>query len=398
MRVVRTALALTSLMALGGLGCAKTPVRTAMADESTPPRAKVLAHTDLGGAVKSNTVDVTQSGGGMIELPGPKTRPVRPHLELAAAPDGGFAARVVRGDGAALPLALRISDGHAKTLPLPHAPHAVAPAAEGGVWALDDQGLARYDASGKEVVHIARDALTGPGLVATRSGGVWVVGDAQATLITADGSRGQDLPFAYLWPTLGPNDAICGLERGSNTLHCVAPDGRDEPEHATFRFQPLERLLAVTDQAALSLAGATIRRQTRQGEQEISIQAAGLAGDSQPFVATRAGDTLHLHAAPKGTPATLKLPPSAPKMGAFPVVSIQGGKVLAYAQDRAVRFAANGSVDADFRVDEPRLRRDLFPAQWALAPTGTFASGDASTLAVATSGPSGVAVIALTLP
>jgi hypothetical protein len=63
-----------------------------------------------------------------------------------------------------------------------------------------------------------------------------------------------------------------------------------------------------------------------------------------------------------------------------------------------VRFAADGAVDADFPVDAPAYRRDVFPLAWTLAPTGAYACLDGDAVVVSTSGPLGAALIAVALP
>src|SRR6185295_5093726 len=81
---------------------APMPTSSSSAEPLTVVTSTVVPWSRLSGAA---VVDVGASPGG-IELPGPRTRPVRPHLELSGGP-AGIAARVVQGDGKVSTLALR---------------------------------------------------------------------------------------------------------------------------------------------------------------------------------------------------------------------------------------------------------------------------------------------------
>jgi len=355
----------------------------------------MFAEIDLGDRSRLNTVDVTRDGGGLMELPGPRTRPVRPHLELSDGRDG-VVGRVVRGDGRALPLAIVLSDGSATTVRLESEPLALAPRADGGVWALSPGGLIGYSADGAMSTHVD---VSGQALVAAGSS-VWVVSQGAAVFVDGEGSS---LSRPIEWRAndrLATSDqALCGISKSDPPhLTCIDPDGT-ERRYAVPALEPLEQLLYVGgDGELVTLSGSTVRRhRSDDAPTQTIIQAAGIDEDGAPFVG--GSDDEGVHSLTVGqTVSQLPGAPDAPELGVMPVVARRGATSLAYAQDRAVWYDTDGQIASSFSVDDDRYRDDVFPLAWHLAPVRGIAAISAEEVLVSTSGPTGLVVLGVTLP
>ncbi|HEX7839553.1 MAG TPA: hypothetical protein VF469_18890, partial [Kofleriaceae bacterium] len=214
-------------------------------------------------------VDVAPSSGGMLELPGPRARPVRPHLELSASP-AGTAARVVQGDGKVIALALREGD----VIPLPAPPAAVA-ARSDGVWAMYRDSLVAHDRQG---VPRHKIALSGVALVGSASDAAWVASNEQAWYVEAGGAvRG---PFAWRDPLASfvTGDRLCARDRhDARTVTCLASDGTASKAVLAVALAPLEQPIALDGARLVTLQGVTLRR--RRGADLLgtwTLQGAGL--------------------------------------------------------------------------------------------------------------------------
>ncbi|HMG58080.1 MAG TPA: hypothetical protein VK601_31480 [Kofleriaceae bacterium] len=355
--------------------------------------ATVIPWSRLPGAA---VVDVGRPTGGApigeIELPGPRTRPVRPQLELAASP-AGLAARVIQGDGAAAALAIRNDE----VIALPAAPLAVA-ARSDGIWALYRDGLIDHDRHGAVRRKLA---LSGVALIGAAGDAVWLAASDQAWHIDAAGAIHGPVAWRDPLTAFAAGDRLCARDRRDpRALVCIAPGGATAPVALAVALAPLEHPIALDADRLITLQGTTVR--VRRGGDlvaEWTLQVAGVDAARAGFAVTAttgatAGQVaLWRPAAGATSPVARRF--AAPGPGSLSAASVDGDAVTLYGQGRAVTQRTAAAPAIPTAIDEAAYRAAIFPAAWEMAPVhGIAARGDGS-IAVAASGPTGAAVIEL---
>jgi hypothetical protein len=325
------------------------------------PRIEVYGPLPAEGPVRLDVVDVDWSAGGaVLNVPGPRRKPVRPYLEPFPTATQAVGARAVRGDGQVAPAAV-VARGGLSVIPLPAPPLAVAPRSD-GAWALFRSHLAHHDASGAEVRKVP---LTGVILVAGPDDAVWVVGLETAHHVAADGA----VHGPYAW-------------RGD--VHSVASGGR----------LCTSKGAAPGTMACLDPAGAE-NTQPVPSAPRLNIQGAGLAPGGHGFVSTldQAGVQLSVDGA---AARRLPLPPGVPAQGPFGVAAVEEQRSLAMGLEHGAWYKGD-QVDRAFAIDEAVYRNELFPHAWRLAPTRLVGLSDGS-LVVSASGPAGMVLLKVPAP
>jgi hypothetical protein len=352
----------------------------------------------------AQVVDVAAPSGGAFEVPGPRQRPVRPWLELASSP-AGVAARLVQGDGTTAAVALRGDQV------VPIGAGALAVSARGdGLWVMYRDHLVHHDAAG---VERRRVELAAVAMVGAPDDAVWLASNDQAWHVDAAGAvRG---PYAWAQPlaSFALGAELCARDkRDARALRCLAPDGAEAPRQLAFELAPLEQPLRVDGERVLTLQGVTVR--LRRGAElvaTLTLQGAGLdaAGRGFAIAAEAAGATGAAPGAVAGAATEWVLWQQATAAGGsletrrFPRVgggglgaaAVNGEQVMLYGQGQVAlhRRGAPGELAA---VDEAEYRQAIFPQGWVLSPRSAVAvaqSSDGAGLVVATSGPTGVALV-----
>jgi hypothetical protein len=357
------------------------------AEALTVVTSTVFSWSRLSGAA---VVDVGPSSGGMLELPGPRTRPVRPHLELASAPSG-IAARVVQGDGKVAALALRDGD----VIPLAAPPLAVA-ARSDGVWAMYRDNLIAHDRQGAPRHKIA---LSGVALVASTGDAAWVASNEQAWHV--DGGGAVHGPFAWRDPLTAfvSGDKLCARDRhDARMLTCLASDGTVSTEGLAVALAPLEQPIALEGNRLVTLQGVTLR--LRRGGELVgawTLQVAGLDAAGAGFVVSVSDGKLALWrpVAAAGAPPSRVFP--APGSSALSAASVAGEDVTLYGQGWSTSY--HGATAAPpIQIDEAAYRAAIFPSAWEMAPQHAITVRGDGTIVVAGSGAAGAALVELRAP
>lgn len=356
---------------------------SSFAEPLTVVTSTVLSWSRLSGAA---VVDVGASpGGGEIELPGPRTRPVRPHLELSGGP-AGIAARVVQGDGKVSALALR----EGEVVPLAAPPLAVA-ARSDGVWAMYRDGLVAHDRQGAARHKVA---LSGVALIAGANDAVWVAGTEQAWHVDAGGIVHG--PFAWREPlaACASGDRLCARDRkDARTVNCLASDGTVSTIALGVALAPLEQPIALEGNRLVTLQGVTLRQ--RRGGDLLgawTLQVAGLDAAGAGFAITASDGELALW-----RPAAAARVFSAPGSGALSAAIVVGEDVTLYSQGWSTRHHG-ATAGAPTQIDEASYRTAIFPSAWEMSSQHAIAVRGDDTIVVAGSGPAGAALVELRAP
>lgn len=376
------------------------PDRTAKAEPmSSQPSAAVNASPLVGPPAlvpwshlpSAQIVEVGPPSGGAIELPGPRTRPVRPWLELSSSP-AGVAARVVQGDGAVAAQALRGE----QVVPIGAGALAVS-ARSDGLWVMYRDHLVHHDLAGVERRRVELAAVT---LVGAPGDAVWVAGNDQAWHVDAAGAVRGPYPWSQPLTSLPIGAELCARDkREARTLACLSPDGAAAPRQLPFELLPLEQLLSLDGDRAITLQGATLR--VRRGAEvsfEQTFQGAGRDAAGRGFAISALPDGLALWqqaTAAGGTPGVRRFPRVGP--GSLSAASIDAERISLYGQGQVAlhRGAAAAELAA---VDESAYRQAIFPAAWVLSPRASIAATSGGVLTLAASGPEGVALVPVTVP
>lgn len=126
----------------------------------------------------------------------------------------------------------------------------------------------------------------------------------------------------------------------------------------------------------------------------LAIAAAGLDAGQRSFAVTSEGVALAVwrqSVRGRSLEASAEGRRFSSEIGLPEAASIEGAEVAFYA--RGQRSAHRGDWPLVMSVDEERYRHEVFPASWALSPRGAVAVWGRGEVAVATSGPDGIAVI-----
>lgn len=388
--------ALTVALAAAANGCGSPAAAPApdqnrkpapMSTQSPSPSAALTVATatafpwsKLPGAA---VVDVGPPSGGALELPGPRTRPVRPHLELSASP-AGIAGCVVQGDGKVIALALREGD----VIPLPAPPLAVA-AQRNGIWAMYRDGLVIHDRQGAPQRRIA---LSGVALIASAGDAVWVMSTEQAWHVDAGGAVHGPFPWHDPLASFPSGGRLCARDRqDARAVACLASDGTASTVGLAVALAPLEQPIALDGDRLVTLQGVTVR-QRRGGVLlgEWTLQAAGLDPAGAGFAMSASDGKLTLWR-PAGSSLARVLP--APGPGALSAASVSGDDVMLYSQGRSTRHHG-----APVQIDEAAYRTAIFPSAWEMSPRHAIAVRGDGTIVVAGSGPTGAALVELRAP
>ncbi len=216
----------------------------------------LVASVPWGQDLREEVVTVSQpTGGSILELPGPRERPVRPALDLLAAP-GGIAARIVRGDGHVQPVVARIRP--VRYVAVDEPPLAVCAREDGGLWVLESSVLTNYDDAGSRRFTVPVTAAS------LQSGGenrTWLVSLESVSFVESDGSiRG---PYSWLGglQVAAFGSDLCALtKKPPRQLICIMPAGEINVRDVNPEPGPFEALLAATDSGLITLSGGTLRR------------------------------------------------------------------------------------------------------------------------------------------
>ncbi|HEX3760096.1 MAG TPA: hypothetical protein VHW23_15375 [Kofleriaceae bacterium] len=326
-------------------------------------------------------LDVGPPSGGALELPGPRRRPVRPHLELSGAP-AGIAGRVVQGDGKVLALAVRDGD----VIPLAAPPLAVA-ARSHGIWAMYRDGLVGHDLHGAPQHRVA---VSGVALIAGAGDAVWVASTEKAWHVDAGGTVAG--PFAWHDPlaSFPHGGRLCTRDRkDARVVTCLASDGSAATVGLAVALAPFEQPIALDGDRLVTLQGVTVRQ--RRGAEllgEWTLQGAGLDAAGAGFAVSASDGKLTLWR-PAGSRV---LPP--PSSGSLSAASVSGEDVLLYSQGWSTRH--HGATAAPpAQIDEATYRTAIFPSAWEMSPQHAIAVRADGTLVVAGSGPAGAALVEL---
>lgn len=399
--VDQRAVALTIVIALGN-GCGSpaaapapdqnrklAPMSTtssSLAEALAVVTSTVFPWSRLSGAA---VVDVGPPSGGGLELPGPRTRPVHPHLELSAAP-AGIAARVVQGDGRVIALALR----EGEVIPLPAPPLAVA-ARSDGVWAMYRDSLVAHDRQGAPHHKVV---LSGVALAASASDAVWVASNEQAWHVDAGGTVRGPFPWHDPLASFTSGDRLCARDRqDARTVACLASDGTASTVGLAVALAPLEQPIALDGNRLVTLQGVTLR-QRRGGELlgAWTLQVAGLDAAGTGFAMSASDGKLTLwRPAAAGTSPPRAFP--APGSGALSAASVAGEDVMLYGQGWSTRYHG-ATAGAPAQIDEAAYRTVIFPSAWEMSPQHAIAVRGDGTIVVAGSGAAGAALIGLRSP
>lgn len=349
------------------------------ADALVVASATVLPWARLPGAA---VVDVGPSSGSMLELPGPRTRPVRPHLELSAGP-AGIAARVVQGDGKVAALAIRGGE----VIPLAAPPLAVA-ARSDGVWALYRDGLIAHDQHGTPRHKLA---LSGVALIAGAGDAAWLASTDQAWHV--DGGGAIHGPYAWTDPLTAfvSGDRLCARDRhDARMLSCLASNGTASTAGLAVALAPLEQPIALDGARLATLQGVTLR--LRRGGDLLgawTLQAAGLDAAGGGFAISAGDGKLGVW-----RPATGSRTLPAPGSSALSAARITGDDVLVYSQGRATHYRG-AAAPASTAIDEAAYRAEIFPSAWEIGSQHAIALRADGTIVVAAAGAAGAALVEL---
>jgi hypothetical protein len=348
--------------------------------------ATVIPWSRLPGAA---VVDVGPPTGGAIELPGPRTRPVRPHLEIAAA-SAGIAARVVQGDGVVAALAVRNDE----IVPLPGPPLAVT-ARTDGIWALYRDSLVHHDRQGTARKTVA---LSGVALIGSTGDAVWLASNDQAWHVAADGMVHG--PFAWRDPltSFETTGKLCARDRRDpRSLSCLAPDGAHTSLAVPVELAPLEQPIALEANRMITLQGTTVR--LRRGADlvgEWTLQVAGLDTAKAGFVVTMTAGQVALWR-PVSSAALVARTFTPAGQSALAAASVDGETVVLYGRGHATTHRGSAAASTA-PIDESSYRATIFPSAWEMAPVRGIAVRGDGVIAVSASGPAGAAVVELLMP
>lgn len=336
-------------------------------------------------------------GGSFIELPGPRKQPRRPYLELFAGP-AGVAARVIRGDGKAQPLAVLVGNGGHQVVTLPGQPLAVA-ARSNGLWALYRDRLMAFDRAGSE--QLAVDVAANH-LVAATGDAAWVMSLDQVWYVDASGGRRGPYEWSGDLRSIASGDRLCALaKQAPYPVRCLAPGGEASTISLPEQPQPFEMLLALGDGVAISHVGSnSVYWYSDEGSpDELAIRGAGMEASGRGFVASLvSGQGQRVSVQVEGGAEYGVSVPEQPAMKApVYVVAMDGERVLLHSRERAM-WLDNGAIERSIDLDEASYRSEVFPHAWSLAPTRPLAALADGTVLISTTGPAGMALVRIARP
>jgi hypothetical protein len=346
------------------------------------------------GLPSAQIVDVGPPVGSAIEIPGPQTRPVRPHLELTASP-AGVAARVVQGDGAVAAVAVLGDE------PIAIEAGALAVSARSdGLWVMYRDRLLHHDRQGA-VRH--RVVLSGVSLLGGTHDAVWLIGANQAWQVDSRGAVRGPWPWRSPLSSFVVDGNLCLRDQATpRSLSCISAAGAGG-EVATsqlpFDLEPLEQPVYLADDLTITLQGTTVR--VRRGAELLgawTLQVAGVDTAKRAFVISATSEQRTLWRQPENASAGLAVPArqfAHAGTGSLSAASIAGDTIVLYGQGQTSTY--RGSAAAELAtIDEPTYRSAIFPTSWQLTAVRGIAVHDGAVV-VAASGPEGAALIRLTL-
>ncbi len=337
--------------------------------------------------------------GSFIELPGPKKRPVRPYLQPFAS-SGGIAGRVLLGNQQALAMIVLIREGKTQFVKTTEPPIALSVREDGGIWALNQNNLALYDAQGNQVQTFELSGMT---LLEGNDNAVWVIGYDKAWYVEANGTFSEP----YLWKGQlnsgkSKEGSLCTLEKGKPLhIHCLKANGEEQTLPFPFQRGPFEKLLLYTKDKIITKSGPNFHLYNILTSQmsTISIQNVGIASNGKIFASTHEDDGIKLWI--DQTEKVLALPSNLSadeQMEKQTVVAVDGEQYLIYGFGQAWyhKNGENGAIER-FRVNETRYENDIFPSLWQLDTIHSSTATLEGKIIMATSGPTGIAIVSLEL-
>jgi hypothetical protein len=335
-----------------------------------------------------HVVDVGPPVGGAFEVPGPRTRPVRPHLEIAMSP-AGLAARVVQGDGFVASLAVRDDE----VIALPDAPLAVA-ARSDGIWALYRDGLVDHDRRGA-VRH--KLPLSGIALIGGTGDAVWLVSSDQAWEVEAAGTVHGPFPWREPFTSFATGGKLCARDRrDARSLVCMSPDGARTNVALPVELAPLEHPVVLEGERMITRQGTTVR--VRRGSEllaEWTLQVAGVDAARGGFVVTATATQVALWRPPVGTSPVVarRFVTSGP--GTIASAAVDGDTITLYGLGSATTYRGSVPPAAPVAIDEATYRTTIFPSSWEMTPVNSIAVRGDGVIVLAASGPASAALIEL---
>lgn len=381
-------------------------------------------------------VDVPVSAEG---AEGAKKIPARSYLELVGSP-AGWAGRVMLADGTSSAVAVRGGRGGAQVMVV--GPSALAVSARSdGMWVLFRDRLVRWDAGGAPQQTVMLEAGAATAMVGAAGDAVWLVGEQQAWRVEGDGRmRGP-----YAWEpgrVFTREDALCRqVAQGGRKRLCLKLEalgagaargaaGLDEELESAgvrergglgkalgeelrradtgsqrmlrplpFAIAPGEEVLWFSDEEMITKSaapGTLLLRSRSAGASRLSlaIAAAGLDAVQRSFAVTSEDEALAVWRQSASGETSSVSPEGrrfSSEIGSPEAASIEAGEVAFYARGRRISHQGDGPLVSG--VDEERYRHEVFPSAWALSPRGAVAVWGQGEVAVATSGPDGIAVL-----
>lgn len=331
------------------------------------------------------------SGGSFLELPGSKSRPVRPYLEPFVN-SHGVAARLLRGDGQVIPVAVVVNETPS-ILELPQPPLALSMRQDGGIWILNRGELVYSDISGKPIQTLPLSGIT---LVSGQGNAVWVIGLDNTWFITGEGNILGPYPWKAGFGSASSGNYLCRLDKKEpRKVHCLDKEGQQRLFTLSSSPQPFEQLLAFDEDRAVTKTASQLRLYDSDGViAELVVQAAGLTVAGDAFISGSQESQIALFINQKEK--FLRLPSSVNTLSAYPVVAVADKRFLVYGLDQGIWYSGE-QVERIFGVNEENYRQDIFPYLWQLGSHNFAAANSEGTVVLSASGPTGVVLISLQL-
>lgn len=350
---------------------------------------RVLVHVPWGERIPEDIVDVTPApGDGQFQVAEPTRELGRSTLEPTASP-AGIVARVLRGDGEPLPLALHVEIPYRITT-LPAPPLALSAREDGGLWSLERDGLRLLPAAGGASEPLP---LSGVRLAGAPAGAVWVVGLDEAWFVDAEAEIAG--PFTWRSPleSIAVDGRLCrlGKDRPTTVLRLDSTGARDATA-VSGAPEPMERLLWLDEDAVWTSTVDTLCRYGSDGVScRMPIRGAGLTERGGPFLSGL--EDRHLLLWREGPePVHLPLSPAGLEAPDAAVVAVERERALVWDGRRGAWYRGDtleGASDLDERSERDQLRE----IRWQEIAPYAFVGAPGGRVLVPVTGPSGVAVL-----
>ncbi|GAA3614622.1 hypothetical protein [Microlunatus ginsengisoli] len=319
------------------------------------------------------------------------TPPARPHLRLSSSAAGVVG--VLTGPGTDGRAVVRFLPSGAEPIRTPE-PVLAAVGRTDGVWVLTADSLDVVGSAGtiEATERIGADRLVG---TLSASDAAWALEPDAASFVT--GKVVHDRFAAPRWHPSGAaasGDSLVGLDLDQpDRLIALDPDGSRHEGPATFRTEPLERLLAYDGPVALLNVLTRLRRAGHTAGDALEIAGCG-SSEEGVYVAVRAAGEAWLITS-LAAPEPLVLAPGEHVLAAV------GGRALVSSRT-AARWITTG--DRPETVGEPiPLNADSYasevePHAWQMPSGFAVQASSPSDILLSASGPTGVVALSVAWP